>query len=318
MSKRRLLITGADGFIGKSLIAQLTASGRDHVAALRRAAPPTSAHCIEVGNIDDRTDWGAALGGIDCVIHLAARTHVLIDSSPDPLAAYRAINVSGTVNLARQAASTGVRRMIFLSSIKVNGETTLGSPFREEDEPAPEDAYGLTKFEAERALLDISGDTGLEIVILRPPLVYGPGVRGNFLRLMNFVDKNIPLPLSSIKNRRSLIGVNNLASAILTCADSPQAAGNTFLVSDGEDVSTPELVRRLALSMGKTARLFPLSQTMLECAASLLGRQNELARLTGSLQINSSHIRTLLGWKPVYSLDQGLALAAQWYHRSHA
>ena len=268
-----------------------------------------------VGDIGPDTDWRAALHGIDCVVHLAARTHVLDDHSSDPYAAYRHINVLGTTALAQQAAATGVRRLIFLSSIKVNGEATITHPYTENDTPQPEDAYGVSKLEAEEALKRIGTDTGLETVVLRPPLVYGPGVKGNFLRLLRLIERGMPLPLASINNRRSLVGVANLADAIIACIAAPVAAGKTYLVSDGEDISTPQLISRLANAMGMTPYLLPCPSVLLNSGAALLGKRAVASRLTGSLQVDSGRIRRELGWQPRYSLDQGLKSTAQWYHQ---
>lgn len=269
-----------------------------------------------IGEIGPDTDWRAALQGIYCVIHLAARTHVLDDRSTDSLADYRRINVQGTIRLAQQAAAAGVRRLVFLSSVKVNGEVTASKAYTEDDAPMPLDAYGITKHEAEQALHRISFDTGMEIVILRPPLVYGPGVKGNFLRLLRLINRGLPLPLASVRNQRSLIGVDNLVDAIITCMDAPAAAGKTYLVSDGEDVSTPELISKLAAGMNRPPRLLPCPVPLLHAGAALLGKSAAIARLTGSLTVDSTRIRRELGWQPRYSLDQGLNVTAQWYYRS--
>jgi len=308
-------ITGATGFVGQALRAAMVASHRDTRGFLRQPVPENPGPDVVVGDIGPGTDWRAALDGVDCVVHLAARTHVLHDKSDDPLAAYRRINVEGTRQLAQQAVIAGVRRFIFLSSIKVNGELTVGNPYTETDPPAPEDAYGITKCEAEGVLRDIASHASMELVILRPPLVYGPGVKGNFLRLLKLVGQGTPLPLASIKNLRSMIGVANLADAILTSVDAPAAAGKTYLVSDGEDVSTPELIIRLASAMGKTPHLLPCPPAMLKLGARLLGKQAVAMRLTGSLQVDSSRIRHELGWRPRCSLDQGLNATVQWYHQ---
>ncbi len=263
-------------------------------------------------------DWQQALRDVNVVIHLAARTHVLDDLSADPLAEYRRVNVLGTTALARQAAVSGVRRLVFLSSIKVNGESTQGAPFEEGDLPAPEDAYGISKLEAEQALEQIAKTTGLETVILRPPLVYGAQVKGNFLRMLGAVARGLPLPLASVNNRRSLIYVGNLVDAIITCIGTPAAAGKTYLVSDGEDISTPALIGKLAAAMGKPARLLPCPTGLLMLGAAMLGKRAAAARLTGSLRVDSSRIRRALGWQPRYTLDQGLTATAQWYHQTHS
>ena len=303
-SVRVPLVTGATGFVGTKLLAAL--QGRAVRRALRQpAANPLPGDSL-IGDIGPDTDWSAALAGADCVVHLAARTHVLKEDAADPLAAYRRINVEATRRLAQQAAAAGMRRFVFLSSIKVNGEATLEHPFTEADAPQPQDAYGISKREAEDVLRQIGADTGMEIVILRSPLVYGPGVKGNFLRLLQLIHRGIPLPLGSINNRRSLVYVGNLADAIIACMDTPAAAGKTFLVSDGEDISTPELIRRLAASMGRPARLLPCPVALLELGAALVGQRDAVARLTGSLQVDASLLRNTLGWQPRYTLDQGL------------
>jgi nucleoside-diphosphate-sugar epimerase len=269
---------------------------------------------VAVGDIGPNTDWRTALEGVSGVVHLAARTHVLRETATDPLAKYRQVNVSGTERLARSAAAGGVRRLVFVSSVKVNGERTGERPFTEDGAPRPEDAYGVSKWEAEQALSRIAAETGLEVVVLRPPLVYGPGVKGNFLRIMSLVARGMPLPLGAIDNRRSFIYAGNLAGAIVQALDAPQATGRTYLVSDGEDVSTPELVRGIARALGVKPRLpsFPLAA--LGLVATLAGRRAEFARLTGSLQVDSSRIRRELGWEPRCSLARGLEETARWYH----
>ena len=308
-----LLITGATGFVGSTLMALL--SGRNVRRALRQPAIVTRPGDIVIGDITLRTDWHTALADVDCVVHLAARTHELDDHSADALAAYRRINVEATRHLALRAAAAGVRRFVFLSSIKVNGEATDVRPFTRDDTPQPLDAYGISKHEAEEVLKRIGVDTGMEIVILRPPLVYGPGVKGNFLRLLQAVARGTPLPLASISNQRSLVYVGNLVDAIIACIDAPAAAGKTWLVSDGEDVSTPVLIRKLAAALGKSARLLPCPPALLRCAATLFGKQAAVMRLTGSLVVDNSALRRELGVQPRYSLDQGLNATARWYHQ---
>lgn len=312
-----VLVTGANGFIGRVLCETLVAAGRTVRKAVR-APVPGLPDAVAVGDIGARSDWHAALAGVSHVVHLAARTHVLRETAADPIAEYRRINVHATEQLARSAADCGVRRLLFLSSVKVNGERTGERAFTEGDAPRPEDAYGVSKWEAEQALARIAAETGLEVVVLRPPLVYGPGVEGNFLRLMNLVARGVPLPLGAIANRRSLVFVGNLADAIVKALPTPRAAGRTYLLNDGEDVSTPELVRLLAQSLRVKPRLLPVPLAALRFAATLAGRRDELARLAGSLQADSSRIRRELGWEPRYTLAQGLEETARWYHSRSA
>ena len=307
------LVTGATGFIGSALVAALQAHAVRR--ALRQPAEDARPGDCIVGNIGPDTDWRQALAGVECVVHLAARTHVLEEDAADPLAAYRRINVEATRNLAQQATAAGVRRFVFLSSVKVNGETTPVLPYSETDAPAPQDAYGITKHEAEEVLRDIAARSAMELVILRPPLVYGPGVKGNFLRLLRLIERGVPLPLASVDNRRSLIYIGNLVDAIVTCIAAPAAAGKTYLVSDGEDVSTSALIGKLATAMGRSPRLLPCPVALLNLGAAVLGKRAAAMRLTGSLRVDSSRIRQELGWRPRYSLDQGLNATVQWYHQ---
>ena len=252
---RSVLVTGATGFIGQSLchrLMELNHSVRSAVRSLHSSFSSSGVEPIPVGNLDSTTDWSSALAGVDCVIHCAARAHVMYETESDALAAYRAVNVAGTQRLAEQAAAAGVKRLVYLSSIKVNGEqTALGAPFLFSDAPVPEDPYGVSKWEAEQALWEVSSKTGLELVVIRPPLVYGPRVKGNFLRLLRWVSRGLPLPLGAVQNQRSLVGLDNLVDLLIRCVDHPAAAGQTFLVSDGQDLSTPELIRQLADAMDK-------------------------------------------------------------------
>lgn len=259
-------------------------------------------------------DAGQLLVGHSCVIHLAARVHVMKDAVVDPLAEFRKSNVELTVNLARKAASAGIRRFIFLSSVKVNGEaTSLGYPFNSSNIPAPQDPYGFSKMEAEQALRDLAAQTGMEVVIIRPPLVYGPGVRANFDALMRVIAQGIPLPLGAIENKRSLVALDNLVDLIATCIYHPNAANQTFMVSDGESMSTPELIRRLASAMNRPARLFSVSLWFLLVSAKLTGKLSALQRLCGNLQVDIALTQSKLGWKPPISVDEGLRRAvAQW------
>ena len=306
----KVLVTGATGFVGTALCARLVACGVEVVPAVRSTSGLP--HEVVVGNLDASTDWRPALTGCDAVVHLAARVHVMDDTAQNPLALYRATNTEATLNLARQAAQAGVKRFVFISTIKVNGEGR-DVPYRESDVPAPDDPYAISKWEAEQGLQKIAADTGLEIVILRPPLVYGPGVKANFMRLLRMVKRGWPLPLASIRNRRSLLYLGNFVDAIRVCVEHPAAAGQTFLLDDGEPVSTPELIRAVARAMGRPARLLAVPVGVLELAGALLGKRAAVARLTGSLFVDGSAIRSRLGWTPPYSLQQGLAATvADW------
>jgi nucleoside-diphosphate-sugar epimerase len=311
----RMLITGANGFVGKALCAELLEHG--HVV---RAASRATGSVMErvditvVGSIDDKTDWTGALAGIDVVIHLAARVHVMHEKATDPLEEFRRVNTVGTEHLARAAAISGVKRMVFASSIKVNGEeTTAGHRFSEHDIPAPQDPYGVSKWEAEQALHRVSKETGLEVVVVRPPLVYGPGVKGNYERLMSALSKGMVLPFASVNNVRSMLYVENLVDAIRVCATSSAASGNTYLLCDGEDVSTPTLLRQMGAAMEKPVCLIPCPLTLLKTLGFLLGKSSEVKRLLGSLQIDNSKIRHDLNWQPPFTLQEGLDATAKKY-----
>ncbi|MDD4929271.1 MAG: SDR family oxidoreductase [Gallionella sp.] len=308
----KFLVTGANGFVGRALCVELHERGFAVRAAVRSAnAGLDDCEREIVGAIDGKTDWSAALSCVDTVIHLAARVHVMHDDSADPLAEFCKVNVAGTERLARSAAAVGVKRFVYVSSIKVNGEATDGvRRFSETDIPDPQDPYGVSKWEAEQALHRVAKETGLEVVMVRPPLVYGAGVKGNFAQMLKVLAKGIPLPLASVENLRSLIYVGNLADALILCATHPAAAGQTYLVSDGEDVSTPDLLRQLGGAMGHPARLLPFPQALLKLAGRMTGRADQVERLSGSLQVDSSKIRRELNWTPPYTLAQGLTATA--------
>ena len=262
---------------------------------------------LTVAGVDADTNWLGALEGQQVVIHAAARAHIMKDEATDALREYRRVNVDGTLNLARQAAEIGIRRFIFLSSIKVNGEQTpLGKSFTAGDAPAPQDSYGISKCEAERALQELASETGMEVVIIRPPMVYGPGVKGNFARLIMLLKKGLPLPLGAIHNKRSLVALDNLVDLIITCIDHPAAANQVFLAGDGDDLSTTELLRAVAEAMGSSARLVPVPAGLLMLAATLLGKKVIAQRLLGSLQVDITKARDLLGWEPQLSVEEGL------------
>ncbi len=265
---------------------------------------------VGVGLIDEATDWHLALLNVASVVHCAARVHVMHDAAVDSLAAFRAVNVDGTMNLARQAATAGVKRFVFISSVKVNGESTQpGTAFTEADNPNPQDAYGQSKHEAEQGLRQTALDTGMEVVIIRPPLVYGPGVKANFAALMRAVQRGWPLPLGAVHNQRSLVALDNLVDFIAVCRTHPQAANQTFLVSDGQDLSTTELIRGMAQAAGVPARLLPVPVWALQAGAKLLGKGDAVQRLCGNLQVDMSKATQLLGWVPPVSVDEGLKLA---------
>lgn len=309
----RVLVTGANGFVGRTLCQSLRGGGYEIREAARNHTGDGEIYAV--GDIGPDTDWATALESVDSVVHLAARAHVMDEQAEDALAEYRRVNAAGTERLAREAAKTGARRMVYLSSIKLNGEATQGKPFTEEDAPDPHDPYAVSKREAEEALWRVSEETGLEVVVLRPPLVYGPGVKANFLALVRAVDRGVPLPLGSADNRRSLIYVANLADAIESCVSRPEAAGETFLVSDIESVSTPDLIRCVAHSLGKSPRLLPFPPGVLRAAGRATGREAAVERLLGSLEVDSSKVRRVLGWRPPYTMDEGLEATAAWFRR---
>ena len=312
----KVLVTGASGFIGRAVISAL----QDQNFVVRAASRMPGSAAIEapgvewvkMGELGPDTDWSSALDGIEGVIHLAARAHLMNDPAPDPLAAYRRINTQGTEGLARAAAAAGVKRLVFLSTAKVHGEKSGTTPFSENDEPKPIDPYAISKWEAEQALARVSRATGLEYVVLRPPLVYGPGVGANFLRLLRLAKYGLPLPFASINNRRSLVFVDNLANAVVTVLLSPVAAQGTFLVSDGEDISTPTLISRLTTAMGRPSRLFHLSPPLLRLLFSVIGQGAAADRLMQSLQVDSTRLQTL-GWRPTVSMDEGFRRTVKWY-----
>lgn len=310
-----VLVTGANGFVGRALCSDLARRGVTVRAAVRDAArgPGLPGELVVIRAPLTAADWAPAVLGVDVVIHLAARVHVMQETATDPLAEFRSVNVEGTATLARAAALQGVRRFVYVSSIKVNGEATNEKSFSPSDTPAPQDAYGVSKWEAERALARIAEETGLEVAIVRPPLVYGPGVGGNFLRLLNLVRRRIPLPFGAVDNRRSMIYNENLTDALIACAFEQNAAGKTYLVSDGEDLSTGELICRLAVALGTTARCLPVPPMLLHLAGRLTGRSAEIHRLTSSLTVDSTRIRSELDWSPPFDVGQGLAETAKWY-----
>ena len=307
----KVLITGSSGFVGQYL-SQYLQGNNVHVIDTYRKLPATvtsdSQH-FAVGSIDAHTQWQPALENVDVIIHLAARVHVMQETHTDPLSAFRAVNTEGTLNLAKQAVTAGVKRFVYLSTIKVNGEQTFEVPFNADDSSNPQDPYAVSKFEAEQQLMELGEKTGIEIVIIRPPLVYGPGVKGNFKRLIGLISKSIPLPFSRINNSRSLVSLQNLCSLINVCLTHPKAVKEVFLVSDGDDLSTSELFERIALATGKKSRLFYLPEILLRLLFFMLNRSSEYERLFGSLQVDISKNNTILDWHPEVSVDIGISNA---------
>jgi nucleoside-diphosphate-sugar epimerase len=303
-----VLVTGANGLVGRHLCAQFAARGVAVRAAVRdRARHHLSGDCVSVGDIGASTSWQEALSGVDAIIHLAARVHVMNDDAADPLAAFRQMNVAATLNLARQAAKAGVRRLVFVSTAKVHGECTApGYAFAEQDLPTPQDPYAISKWEAEQGLWSIARDTGLELVVVRPPLVYGPGVRANFDALVRVIRRGWPLPLAAVHNHRSLVALDNLVDFLVVCVWHPAAANEVFLISDDEDVSTTNLIERIARAVGRPPRLFAVPVWVLQLAGRLTGRSQVIDRLCGNLQLNIGKARQRLQWEPKITVTEGL------------
>lgn len=315
MEPTRILVTGASGFVGKALCKGLVDKGSTVHAVFRatdnagrnNVRPARGSEQVVVGDIGPATDWRKALTHVGIVVHLAARVHVMRESSTSPLAAFRMVNTAGTAHLARVAAASGVKRFIYVSTVKVNGEATDDETFSERNQPGPRDPYAISKWEAEQELHKVAAGTGLEVVIVRPPLVYGPGVKGNFRNLMRVVQRGWPLPVGGCNNRRSLLGLGNFVDFLALCVHHPAAAGQTFLVSDGEDLSTPELIRRLAAAMNRPARLMNVPPSWLRAIMRAFGRAGVYQRLCGSLQVDSSLARRVLDWVPPETVQDGLA-----------
>lgn len=307
----KALVTGANGFVGKVLCEQLLLHNYSLLKVIRSEHKfGNNMGLVSVNSIDGNTDWREILVGIDIVFHLAARVHVMNDASTHPLMEYRRVNVEGTRRLAESAVEAGVKRFVYVSSIKANGEES-DKAYSELDIPNPQDAYGVSKWEAEQVLHEISAKTGLEVVVVRPPLVYGEGVKGNFGRMMNILSKSYPLPLASIKNLRSFIYVGNLVDALILCSKHSKAANNTYLVSDDEDVSTPDLLRRLSSAMGYSVKLMPCNPFLIKILGKLLGKKTQVDRLLGSLQVDCGKIKRELAWQPLFCLDEGLGLSVK-------
>ncbi|WP_158904647.1 NAD-dependent epimerase/dehydratase family protein [Burkholderia sp. L27(2015)] len=313
----KVLVTGATGFVGQALCERLLCDGHEVVAATRDSARscPATTHVV-VGEIDADTRWTVALDGVELVYHLAGRAHVMAQEDQAALEHYECVNLHGTTNLARQAVAAGVRRLVFVSSIKVNGEGGE-DVYTSTTPPAPRDPYGASKWQAECALRKISQDSTLEIVVVRPPLIYGPGVKANFLRLLGAVERGLPLPFGLVRNQRSLLFLGNLVDLLTVCASHPAAVGNTYLASDGNDVSTAELVRQIASALSKPTRLLPISPGLIRLLGRLLGKGPAVARLLGSLQVDSSPLQRDLHWEAPFTLQEGLRITAEWYKKKH-
>ncbi|MCM8797610.1 MAG: NAD-dependent epimerase/dehydratase family protein [Candidatus Omnitrophica bacterium] len=313
--KGYVLVTGANGFIGQALCRTIRQAGFNVRACVRSKENGRFTDCetIEVGEIGPHTQWQNALMGVETVIHLAAITQVR-KKKFDSLEIFRKVNVAGTGRLAHMAAQAGVKRFIFISSVKVNGEGSC-RPYTEEDAPEPKDAYGISKREAEDLLAYIANQTGLQTVVLRIPLVYGPGVKSNFKSLLDAVALGLPLPFKAIHNQRSFIYLGNLIDAIITCITHPLAAGQTFMVSDGQDISTPDLIKMLALAMDKKPILFSLNPAILKTLCRIVGKGEEIEKLTGTILIDNSKIKNLLGWKTPFSLEEGLKDTVKYYQK---
>lgn len=326
----RIFVTGSDGFVGRALVQRLRENGHrvrcGHIAPFEQVAAqdPSIRPMLEkcehhvIGDIGPDTDWRDAFTDVDTVIHLAARAHVLRESAKNPLAEFRRVNTDGTERLAIAAAGQGVRRFVFISSIGVHGSANRDGAFTESSPIRPDKPYAVSKWEAEEALRRLAGERGLETVIVRPPLVYGPHVRGNFRRLLDWAYKALPLPLGGINNQRTFIALDNLTDALARCAEHEHAAGQTFVVGDTESVSTPQLIRKLAAHLGRPYRLVPVPEFMLRIPAMLVGRKEDAERLLGSLVVDSNHIQSTLDWTPPVSLDAGLARMCAWYNQEVA
>jgi UDP-N-acetyl-alpha-D-quinovosamine dehydrogenase len=315
----RVLVTGATGFIGRHLCRLLPVAGHVVRAAVRAqpSSPLSVPDQVFVGDLGPTTDWGAALADVDTVIHLAGRVHEVRDRASSSHL-HEEINSVGTRRLAAAAARSGVRRFIYLSTVKVNGEETSGRAYTAADEPRPTDAYAVSKWAAERSLRELTADARMDAVIVRPPLVYGPGVRANFLRLLHWIERGWPLPLGAIRNERSLVSIWNLCDLLTNLVENPHAGGQTWMVSDAENLSTPELVRRIGAAMKRTVTLLPVPASILAAGATLLGRRSEAARLCGSLVVDISATRASLGWTPPVTVDEALSRTTDWYLREVA
>jgi UDP-N-acetyl-alpha-D-quinovosamine dehydrogenase len=317
MEPSRILITGATGFVGSAVVRRLLQENFSITATVLTGEDagnlPADVERVIVPPLSDHSDYSTCLQNIDIVIHLAARVHIMQETATNPLREFRKVNLYGTERLARQAAKAGVKRFVFMSTIGVNGNTSCGRAFTECDIPRPHNDYSTSKLEAEISLREISEKSGMEVVIARAPLVYGPGNPGNFLSLLRVISKGIPLPLASVSNKKSFIYVANLADALKSCAAHPSAANQTYLVSDCEDLSTPELLRSVASALGMPVRLLPIPISLIRIAGMLAGKSAAVRRLLDPLQVDSSKIRRELGWKPPFTMEEGLLETAKWF-----
>jgi UDP-glucose 4-epimerase len=314
----KVLVTGATGFVGRHLCELLVQNGYDVTGTTRSEDTgfgPSAWRLMSIGDIGGEVEWAPLLRDVDYVVHLAARVHVMHEQEHDPLAAFRRVNVAGTDRLLRSAGEQGVKRVVFVSTIKVHGEGTQGVPYKSDDTLAPTDPYGQSKLEAEQVLERLGRELGIETSVIRPPLVYGSGVGGNFIRLMRLVARGIPLPFGRIDNARSLVYVGNLCDLVCECLANPRAAGEQFLVSDNADMSTKQLVQNIAAAMSKPSRLLPVPAALLRGAAKLIGRGEEVSRLTDSLQVDIADTIETLGWTPPVSPEEGIRTTVQWYER---
>jgi UDP-glucose 4-epimerase len=310
--KKMILLTGASGFVGTAVVSELARQGISCRAVTRE---PREGY-FSIGNITPETDWTAALDGIDSIIHLASRAHIMNDTAADPVAQFRSLNVDSTLKLASQAIKAGVKRFVFISSIKVNGEATQpGRPFTAEDPPNPQNPYAQSKLDAEQGLFALARGSNLEVTVIRPPLVYGPGVKANFATMMDWVNRGIPLPLGSVHNKRSFVFVGNLADLIVLAAIHPNAGGQVFLVSDGEDISTTELFKKIAQALGRPSLIMPLPASLVTMVAAAVGQSAVASRLIDSLQVDVSKTRALLGWEPRKNITEGLRQTARSFQK---
>lgn len=313
-----VFVTGANGFVGQSLVKTLLKTEHNVISGVREY-PLKKLDCEYrlIGNLEDNTSLTSILKDVDVIVHSAARVHVMNDKSTDPLSEFRKVNVEGTLNLAREAVKAGVKRFVFISSIKVNGESTEpGKPYTAESRPSPVDPYGISKYEAEQALLALAQETGLEISIVRPVLVYGPNVRANFLTMMKWVERGVPLPFGAIHNKRSIVALDNLVDLILICAVHPAAINQVFFASDGNDLSTTQMIQQLGTAFGKPARLLPIPMKLLSCVFTLLGKKSLSQRLCSSLQVDITKNKRLLGWTPPVSVNAAMYKTARSYSDS--